>query len=128
MASPAFLPPPATVGGARRGAAASAAVSTSTAPTQGLPAVARRPHRPACLRMAADEGAGEAPAPIDMDAAFVRLGHKNEVMRKRVRCAGGRATVDCGTGAGRLRGGRPRARAGVGRLRAWWTPAGAPVS
>ncbi|OSX79286.1 hypothetical protein BU14_0082s0051 [Porphyra umbilicalis] len=87
MASPAFLPPPATVGGARRGAAASAAVSTSTAPTQGLPAVARRPHRPACLRMAADEGAGEAPAPIDMDAAFVRLGHKNEVMRKRASLA-----------------------------------------
>ena len=125
MASPAFLPPPARVGGARRGAAA-AAVSPCAAPGQGLPAVARRPHRPACLRMAAGEGAGDAPAAMDMDAAFARLGHKNAVMRKRVRCADGRTTIDGGTGAGRLRG-RPRARASVTRLRAWWTPAGAPV-
>lgn len=53
-------------------------------------------------------GAADAPstpAPLDMDATFARLGHKNEVMRKRVRYEGGVAQCE---------------RESVGVERLWW--------
>lgn len=113
-ARPAFLPPPPTgtrVGGTPRHAAAVSTCGGVLWPHQRLrggggalllrrPAPPRR-HRKGGGGVTMAEGEGEGagaaaaadapstPPPMDMDAAFARLGHKNEVMRKRVRWVGG---------------------------------------